>query len=579
MALGYLISPVIQIENIDGKPLVGGHVAVYRHGTSIPYITYKDFNGDLNPASVPLNMLGSCILIADDANSYDIYVTNRFGGEVLSRLGVTVNGGGGGGGITTITCSDGSLNISQDGNVCDITIANEVTGRTVYVDWDGTSDKFSELSAIIEAGNVPVVRYNGYDYICVDSQNDGRYVFASELGESGVAAFIQFFRGGTPPHYKTVNLSLPYHTSSDAGKVLGLVQGSTDVVPGWVEASSGSVELFEATYNVTAYADIVQAIADHKIVYCRVPGTGSQARMAFLAYIGASNVEFQYYRSVSTKSASAQGDEVYVYTVSASGWTTTNRNTYVRIAAGTGLSQSYASGVLTLDATPELPSYTANEAGESLVVNANGDGVEWSRRISGILYNGSTGVEMRRLRVNSYNDTNTPGLVAAFPVTGQGVSCGTLMPDPDGVDKVARVIDNPNNPGIGMLAYQDDAAVISPLEKVTISTAVNPYQIDAQSGKWYEIVCSQSTAQTWHIYLEASTVTTDTVHTIVRITRTDSSISCSPSLVWHDERGVIHYEQCDLTGSTSYYDFDCLVRKNGYTVEGTQWSFARVRRL
>ena len=134
MALGYLISPVIQIENIDGKPLVGGHVAVYRHGTSIPYITYKDFNGDLNPASVPLNMLGSCILIADDANSYDIYVTNRFGGEVLSRLGVTVNGGGGGGGITTITCSDGSINISQDGNVCDITMANDKP--TVWVSDD-----------------------------------------------------------------------------------------------------------------------------------------------------------------------------------------------------------------------------------------------------------------------------------------------------------------------------------------------------------------------------------------------------------------------------------------------------------
>lgn len=225
-----------------------------------------------------------------------------------------------------------------------------------------------------------------------------------------------------------------------------------------------------------------------------------------------------------------------------------------------------------------LPAYSSNEAGESLVVNGTGDGVEWSRRISGVMYNGSTGVEMRRLRINSYNDTNTPGLVATFPVGGQGVSCGVLMPDPDGVDKVARVIDNPNNPGIGMLTYQNDAAVIQALEKVSITTSTNPYQIDAENGKWYEIVCSQSTAQTWHIYLEADSSTAETVHTIVRITRADSSISCSPELVWHDERGVAHYEACDLTGSTTYYDLDCLVRR-GFQVGGTPWSFARVRRL
>jgi len=232
-----------------------------------------------------------------------------------------------------------------------------------------------------------------------------------------------------------------------------------------------------------------------------------------------------------------------------------------------------------------LPAYSSADSGKSLVVNGNGDGVEWDRKISGVVYNGTSSSELRHIRLNTYNNPSTPGLVAAFPVGAQGVSCGFLMPDPgfvadETVDKVARIVENPNNSGVCMLEYQDDAAVISPLEKVSISTSTNPYQIDAEPGKWYEIVCSQSTAQSWHIYLEAnSTVTKNTVHTIVRITRTDASVSCSPSLVWHDERGIVHYEQCDLTGSTSYYDFDCLVRKNGYTVEGTPWSFARVRRI
>lgn len=343
--------------------------------------------------------------------------------------------------------------------------ADDVTGRTVYVDWDGSSDKFSDIAAIVAAGNAPVVRYNNYDYVCTDSQDDGRFVFMSSLGEGGVLSYIQFFRGGSQPQVTNVNLALPYHTSSDVGKVLGLVQGSGSEVVSWVTQS----------------------------------GSG-------------------------------------------------------------------------------LPAYSSNESGESLVVNGTGDGVEWDRRISGVLYNGNTGVEARRLRINSYNDPSTPGSVILYPTSGQGALCGTLMPDPDGVDKVARVIDNPNNPGIGMLAYQNDAAVIQALDKVSITTSTNPYQIDAEPGKWYEILCSQSSAQSWHIYLEAASSTAETVHTIVRIGKSDASISCSPELVWHDERGVAHYEACDLTGSTSYYDFDCLVRR-GFQVGGTPWSFARVRRL
>ena len=255
------------------------------------------------------------------------------------------------------------------------------------------------------------------------------------------------------------------------------------------------------------------------------------------------------------------------------------------LVAGAGITLTASASDVTISADSQLPSYSSADSGKSLVVNGNGDGVIWDRKISGVMYNGASSSELRHIRLNTYNNPSAPGLVAAFPAGAQGVSCGFLMPDPgfvadETVDKVARIIENPNNSGVCMLEYQDDAAVISPLEKVSISTSTNPYEISAQPGKWYEIVCSQSTAQTWNIYLEAnSTVTTNTVHTIVRITRTDSSVSCSPSLVWHDERGIAHYESCDLTGTTSYYDFDCLVRKNGYTVEGTPWSFARVRRI
>ena len=109
-ALGYLISPVIQVEDINGKPLVGGRIRVYRHGTQIPYITHKDWSGDLNPAEVRLDARGMCILIAEDNDLYDIYCEDANYVEQWSRLNVAVGGGAGGAGtVTDITSSDGSI--------------------------------------------------------------------------------------------------------------------------------------------------------------------------------------------------------------------------------------------------------------------------------------------------------------------------------------------------------------------------------------------------------------------------------------------------------------------------------------
>lgn len=139
---------------------------------------------------------------------------------------------------------------------------------------------------------------------------------------------------------------VPAATSADADKVL-TVDGQG--VPGWAVVPAQSTGLFQAEYGTTSYADIVQAINDKKIVYCRLNSGAS--RMAFLAYIGSSNVEFQYYRSLSSHSASNMTDEVYVYTVSSSGWTTTTRKTGVKVVAGTHMSQSYSNDTLTLDCT------------------------------------------------------------------------------------------------------------------------------------------------------------------------------------------------------------------------------------
>lgn len=124
------------------------------------------------------------------------------------------------------------------------------------------------------------------------------------------------------------------------------------------------------SYGNSTWNDFITAYNDNRIVYCRAssnanPGTGTQGRMAFMAYLNnptaPTSVEFQYVRSVSSKSASQQGDQVYVYTLTnANGgtWSVVTREMSTEIAAGANMSSSYSSGTLTLSAT--VPTKTSD---------------------------------------------------------------------------------------------------------------------------------------------------------------------------------------------------------------------------
>ena len=138
------------------------------------------------------------------------------------------------------------------------------------------------------------------------------------------------------------------------------------------------------SYGSSTWADFLAAYKAKRVVYCRAssaatPATGSQTRLAFMAYVNnatnPTSVEFQYYRSVSSHSANQQGDQVYVYTLtSANKWTVTVRESYTKIAAGTNMTSSYSNGVLTLNSSggggSSLPS-SAN-TGDFLVYNGTG---------------------------------------------------------------------------------------------------------------------------------------------------------------------------------------------------------------
>jgi hypothetical protein len=87
--LRYLVDPIFQVINTAGKPATGGYIEVYLHGTRDKYYCASDFDGTLHPFRIPLDSLGSNIILADDGNAYDIYVYNRYGSLLMSRYNVT----------------------------------------------------------------------------------------------------------------------------------------------------------------------------------------------------------------------------------------------------------------------------------------------------------------------------------------------------------------------------------------------------------------------------------------------------------------------------------------------------------
>lgn len=96
---GYLLDPTFQLVNTAGKPLSGGHIEVYRAGTRERYYCASDFDGRLLPFEIPLDSLGSNIVLAelenenDEPASYDVYVYNVYGSLQMSRFNVMPHGG------------------------------------------------------------------------------------------------------------------------------------------------------------------------------------------------------------------------------------------------------------------------------------------------------------------------------------------------------------------------------------------------------------------------------------------------------------------------------------------------------
>lgn len=135
----YLLDPTVQLVNTAGKPLTDGYIEVYIAGSRNKYYCASDFDGTLHPFQIPLDSLGSNIILANPENAYDVYVYNRFGSLVMSRYNVTP--------------ADGGAVISNTERINDLEemVVSAVTGLQGQIDdineaLDGKKDKQEEYS-------------------------------------------------------------------------------------------------------------------------------------------------------------------------------------------------------------------------------------------------------------------------------------------------------------------------------------------------------------------------------------------------------------------------------------------------
>ena len=133
----------------------------------------------------------------------------------------------------------------------------------------------------------------------------------------------------------------------------------------WEQSDTGAVDYIKnkptmpkefvvLSYGHSTWAEAYSAYTENRIVYCRAssnsnPGTGDQTRMAFLAYVNnptdPTELEFQYYRSVATKSATNYTDQVFAYKFNkTSGWSVQTRSVTPKIVAGTNIVSGYTQG-------------------------------------------------------------------------------------------------------------------------------------------------------------------------------------------------------------------------------------------
>lgn len=133
-----------------------------------------------------------------------------------------------------------------------------------------------------------------------------------------------------------------------------------------------------------------------------------------------------------------------------------------------------------------------------------------------------------------------------------------------------------DNSGTKRLRWKPNSADIELLTKETVTITDSTYQsLRLDRGKWYDVkISGNNVPELWLIGNSS-----DTMHTIVKLSRSSSSNSGVVRLDYWDERLEEHWIDCDLSNG-KYYEFDVTIKDRYWDPISEQYvSLARVWRI
>lgn len=366
-------------------------------------------------------------------------------------------------GDVTITVPTKTSDLTNDSNFV-------VDASYTHTDNNYTSDEKSKLSGIAAGAEVNQNAFStikvGTTDLAADSKTDTLTITAgNNITLTPTANTDSFSIAATDTTYDVVTAGTSTTTGglmsqADKTKLNGIATGAeVNVQANWNETSSSSDAYIQnkpsiptatsdltndsgfitgmtiLSYGTSTWNDFLTAYNANKVVYCRAssnsnPASGSQTRLAFMASVNdatnPTNVEFQYYRSVNTHTASQQGDQVYIYQLDkTAGWSVTVREASVKVVAGTGLSGTYSNGTMTLtgptislngSSTTSASFYAPTDVGtDGYVLTSNGSGAPtWAAAQSSSSYTATSPIDITGNDISHEDSGVTAGTYGSY---------------------------------------------------------------------------------------------------------------------------------------------------------------------
>src|SRR5690554_113754 len=272
-AYGYSSNGYLQYLDQNGKPLTGGTLSTFIAGTTTPIVTYKDFNGEQNPAVIPLDENGGATVILRQDIVYKFIIRDK-NGDIFKTIDNIVTAGN-----TTVVEGDDVKISGKEGEIVvdyfidtkeysiklDNTILAKLDEKEVFFcRYNNTS--YSEIRDAYSAKKLIIMyksQYNLYEYFLLDARDPHAFRF-KKVEKDRITFYTIDNENGWLESYQNyeVDAQLPIASESVLGGIkvgqnLSIDEdGTLNAQAGGGGTSDNDKDIFVLPYETATYAQI-----------------------------------------------------------------------------------------------------------------------------------------------------------------------------------------------------------------------------------------------------------------------------------------------------------------------------------